>query len=100
MEKHRQLRYHRKYAISHRSVLRRWIQCIMPIENFKDYNPKQEVYMAEARRKTTQEERKEIVKYCLNHNRDYKNTAIKFNVSYGQVYSWVKNMIVMENGIN
>ncbi len=33
---------------------------------------------------------KEIVNYCINHNRDYKNTATKFNVSYGQVYSWVK----------
>ena len=46
--------------------------------------------MAEARRKTTLEERKEIVNYCINHNRDYKNTATKFNVSYSQVYSWVK----------
>ncbi len=60
------------------------------IIEFKDYNPKREVYMAEARRKTTLEERKEIVNYCINHNRDYKNTATKFNVSYGQVYSWVK----------
>ena len=46
--------------------------------------------MAEARRKTTVEERKEIVDYCINHNRDYKNTAAKHNVSYNQVYSWVK----------
>lgn len=46
--------------------------------------------MAEARRKTTIEERKEIVKYCLEHNRDYKETACKYNVSYYQVYSWLK----------
>ena len=46
--------------------------------------------MAEARRKTTLEERKEIVDYCINHNRNYKNTAAKFDVSYSQVYSWVK----------
>lgn len=46
--------------------------------------------MAEARRKTTLEERKEIVDYCINHNRNYKNTAAKFDVSYRQVYSWVK----------
>lgn len=38
--------------------------------------------MAEARRKTTLEERKEIVDYCINHNRNYKNTAAKFDVSY------------------
>lgn len=56
----------------------------------KDYDPKQEVYMAEARRKTTLEERKEIVEYCISHNRDYKNTAVKFDVSYSQIYSWVK----------
>lgn len=46
--------------------------------------------MAEARRKTTFEERKEIVDYCISHNRDYKNTAAKYGVSYSQVYSWVK----------
>ncbi|MFR0956456.1 MAG: transposase [Roseburia inulinivorans] len=51
--------------------------------------------MAEARRKTTLEERKEIVDYCINHNRNYKNTAAKFDVSYSQVYSWVKNMTPM-----
>lgn len=79
-----------KYAISSRSVLRSWIKVYNANREFKDYNPKQEVYMAEARRKTTLEERKEIVDYCINHNRDYKNTAAKFDVSYSQVYYWVK----------
>ena len=46
--------------------------------------------MAEARRKTTIEERKEIVKYCIEHNRNYKETASIYDVSYSQVYSWVK----------
>ena len=46
--------------------------------------------MAEARRKTTIEERKEIVEYCINHNRDYKGTASIYDVSYSQVYSWIK----------
>lgn len=79
-----------KYEISSRSVLRNWIKVYNANREFKDYNPKQEVYMAEARRKTTIEERKEIVNYCIDHNRDYKNTAAKFDVSYSQVYSWVK----------
>lgn len=35
-------------------------------------------------------ELKEIVDYCINHNRDYKGTASIYNVSYSQVYSWVK----------
>lgn len=46
--------------------------------------------MAEARRKTTLEERKEIVEYCISHNNDYKGTASRYNVSYSQVYSWVR----------
>ena len=46
--------------------------------------------MASAKRKTTIEERKEIVKYCIEHNRDYKGTASIYDVSYSQVYSWVK----------
>ena len=46
--------------------------------------------MADARRKTTIEERKEIVEYCISHNRDYKGTASTYDVSYSQVYSWVK----------
>lgn len=47
--------------------------------------------MAEARRKTTKEERIEIVKYCIEHDSDYKNTAAKYDVSYSQVYAWVRN---------
>lgn len=79
-----------RYSISSREVLRHWIKVYNANRELKDYNPKQEVYMTEARRKTTLEERKEIVDYCINHNRSYKDTAEKFDVSYSQVYSWVK----------
>lgn len=78
-----------KYDISS-SLVRRWTKMYNSDIELKDYDPKQEVYMAKARRKTTLEERKEIVGYCINNNRDYKNTAAKFDVSYSQVYSWVK----------
>ena len=50
--------------------------------------------MAEAKRKTTLEERKEIVEYCISHGMDYKNTAALYNVSYSQVYTWVKKYTV------
>ena len=43
-----------------------------------------------AGRKTSFEERKEIVEYCISHNQDYKGAADRFDVSYYQVYSWVK----------
>jgi transposase-like protein len=78
-----------KYDISS-GLLRRWIRMYNSDMELKDYDPKQEVYMAEARRKTTLDERKEIVDYCIKHNRNYKNTAAKYDVSYSQVYNWVK----------
>ena len=49
-----------------------------------------------SRRKTTIEERKEIVEWCIQHNKNYKETAMKFNCSYTQVYQWVKKY--SENG--
>ncbi len=79
-----------KYGISHEYVLRRWISEYNANRELKDYNLKREVYMAGARRKTTIEERKEIVKYCLEHGRDYKGTASLYDVSYTQVYGWVR----------
>ena len=41
-------------------------------------------------RETTQEERIAIVKDCLENGSNYGETAIKYNVSYQQVYTWVK----------
>lgn len=79
-----------KHKISNADVLLRWISLYNANRELKDYNPKREVYMAESRRKTTIEERKEIVEYCINHERNYKDTASLYDVSYSQVYSWVK----------
>jgi transposase-like protein len=45
--------------------------------------------MAE-RRKTSYEERLEIVNYCLDHDKDIRNTASLYKCSYSQVYSWVR----------
>ena len=41
-------------------------------------------------RETTQEERVAIAKECLENNSSYGETAIKYKVSYQQVYTWVK----------
>lgn len=78
-----------QYDISS-GLLRNWIRMYNANIELKDYNPKQEVYMVKARRKTTIDERKEIVNYCIEHNRNYKETAALYNVSYSQVYSWMK----------
>ena len=79
-----------KYKISSESTISQWFSLYNANKELKDYCPYREVYMAGARRKTTIEERKEIVKYCIGHNRNYKETASIYNVSYSQVYSWVK----------
>ena len=71
-------------------ILLNWVKLYNANRELKDYCPNREVYMAEAKRKTTTEERKKIVEYCISHNRDYKGTASLYNVSYNQVYSWVK----------
>ncbi len=49
--------------------------------------------MRERSRKTTLEERIEIVNYCLEHDRNYKETAEVFDVSYTQVYQWVNKYL-------
>ena len=79
-----------KYNIPSSSTVRKWVSVYNANRELKDYCPNREVYMADARRKTTIEERKEIVEYCIEHERDYKGTASIYNVSYSQVYSWVK----------
>ena len=78
-----------KYKI-HPTVLESWIKLYNANRELRDYIPKREIYMADARRKTTIEERKEIVEYCLSHDRAYKDTASLYGVSYSQVYSWVR----------
>ena len=86
-----------KYQIPSDATLRKWIARYNDLEELRDYIPRPEVYTKMAyRKKTTQEEREEIVKYCIEHNYDYKGAATVFDVSYSQVYSWVQKY--RENG--
>ena len=41
-------------------------------------------------RKTTQEERSQIVAFCIEHGKDYGLTVETYKVSYQQIYSWVR----------
>jgi len=41
-------------------------------------------------RATTYEERIEIIRYCIEHENNYAETAEKYQVSYQQVYTWIK----------
>lgn len=44
-------------------------------------------------RSTSWEERIEIVLFCIAHNHDYCRTAEVHQVSYQQVYQWVKKYV-------
>ena len=80
----------RKHHIPSKETLRRWIEVYNSNRELRGYNPRPEVYVA-MRKKTTKEERQEIVTYCLEHGKDYKGTAAKYEVSYSQVYQWVRH---------
>ena len=41
-------------------------------------------------RKTTQEERAQLVAFCIEHGKDYALTVETYKVSYQQIYSWVR----------
>ena len=41
-------------------------------------------------RKTTQEERAQIVAFCIEHGKDYALTVETYKVSYQQIYSWIR----------
>ena len=41
-------------------------------------------------RKTTQEERAQMVAFCIEHGKDYGLTVERYQVSYQQIYSWVR----------
>lgn len=78
-----------KYNIPSKTTLKNWIKKYNSHIELKDYNPKLEVYMADTL-KTTYEERIEIVKYCLAHDRNIKVTAAMYNCNYAQLYQWVR----------
>lgn len=83
-----------KYQIPSDYTLRQWIAKYNDLKELDDYKPRPEVYTKMAyRKKTTQEEREEIVNYCIEHNKDYKGTAAIYDVSYSQVYGWVQKYL-------
>ncbi len=80
----------KKYEILDAHTLRDWILWYNGHREFKERSSaKGEIYMTKGR-KTTQEERAEIVAFCIEHNKDYGLTVETYNVSYQQIYAWVR----------
>jgi transposase-like protein len=79
-----------KYKISGISVLQRWIIKYNNNHNMtKSHNSKENEIMIKGR-KTTFDERVEIVGFCIANNFDYHLTSDKYKISYQQIYNWVK----------
>ena len=80
----------KKYEILSTKQLYNWILWYNGHREFKERSSaKGEIYMTKGR-KTTQEERAEIVAFCIEHNYDYGLTEETYKVSYQQIYSWVR----------
>lgn len=80
----------KEYEITDKILLRQWIKVYNGHKEFKERSSaKGEIYMTKGR-KTTQEERAEIVAYCIEHGKDYGLTVETYKVSYQQIYSWVR----------
>lgn len=89
-----------KNNIRSKSIVISWVKKYNGGIEIKDYNPKGEVYTMKAR-KTTIEERIEIVNYALANNYDYKGTADKYSVPYASVYQWVNKYTELgEDGLS
>lgn len=78
-----------RYKISSHSVLQNWIKKYNGHNNTKALDSKGDRIMTKGR-KTTYEERVEIVSFCIANAHDYNLTSNKYKVSYQQVYTWVR----------
>lgn len=78
-----------KYTISSDSVLIRWVKKYTSHSELKDSGKGMSQTMTKGR-KTTFEERIEIVDHCFKHLKNYQSTSEIYEVSYQQVYQWVK----------
>jgi transposase len=79
----------RTYRIASRTQLRNWIKKYNSHSGLRPYKNGGVAAMTKGRT-TTWEERINIVLYCLANNRDYQKTVSQYQVSYQQVYQWVK----------
>lgn len=79
----------RKYKISSYNVFQKWLKGYNGHKTTKSHNLRRDKNMAKGR-KTTYEERIEIVSYCISNNDNFQLTSEKYQVSYQQVYTWTR----------
>jgi transposase-like protein len=84
-----QLELCKKYSISHPYMVSEWVKRYNGHNGFKQPNSGRGIYMTKGRA-TTLDERIEIVRYCIEQGKDYGAAIERYQVSYQQVYSWVR----------
>ena len=77
----------KKFKIRSESQLWDWIRVYNSGRDFKKMSGGSRM---KSTRKTTQEERIQIAKECIENGNNYGEIAVKYQVSYQNVYSWVK----------
>ncbi len=88
----------KRFKIRQRSQLRAWIKVYNGHKGMRESrSSRMEIYMTKGR-KTKQQERAEIVAFCIEHGKDYTLTMQTYAVSYQQIYSWVRKYEA--NGVN
>ncbi|MBQ8936040.1 MAG: transposase [Oscillospiraceae bacterium] len=77
----------KKYRIRSKRQLMNWIKVYNSGRDFKKMSGGSRMKNT---RKTTLEERVRIAKECIENSNNYGEIAIKYQVSYQNVYTWVK----------
>lgn len=80
----------RKYHISSKSLLTRWISKYTSGEEINPTSKGKGLSPMNKGRKTTFEERIEIAQFTVANDLDYQKSIEKYDVSYQQVYAWVR----------
>ena len=76
-----------QYKIRSSRQLEAWLKLYNRHEDFKEQSGGSHMTKG---RETTMEKRLEIVRACIAGGNDYGGTAIQYQVSYQQVYTWTK----------
>lgn len=79
----------KKYHITNKCIVQNWIKQYNSGKDFKEHTRSERGITMNKGRKTTQEERAEIVAFCIENGKDYGLATEKYGVSYQQIYAWV-----------
>ena len=77
----------KKYGLRNTTQLSAWIKAYNTHKDFKSVNGG---HIMSTERKTTLDERLEMVLSCIKNQKNYSSTAAKYQVSYQNVYYWVQ----------